>query len=86
MNKQIKILLITLGILIILITTFITVDYFRLKNNNKPIFSINFGGQYLDGGTKVYYGLFYKIIDYNKLTGYTGIKVGTWFLSYDNSL
>lgn len=86
MNKKLKTLLIILVILIILITTFIIVDCLRLKANNKPIFSLNFGIQYLDGGTKEYYGLFYKIIDYKKLLGYNGIKVGPWFMRYDNSL
>ena len=85
MNKKLKELIIILTILIVLIATFLTIDYLRLKNGNKPIFSISFG-QYLDGGTKEYYGLFYKIIDYNILDGYDGIKVGTWFLRYDNSL
>ena len=75
-----------LAILIILLPTFIVVDYIRLKNNNKPIFSLNFGIQYLDGGTKVYYGLFYKIIDYKKTLGFNGILVGPWFMEYDDSL
>ena len=86
MNKKLKTTLLVIIILAILIGIFLSVDCYRLKDSNKPIFSINFGGQYLDGGTKVYYGLFYKIIDYNKLDGYDGVKVGTWFLSYDNSL
>ena len=86
MNKKIKILLMILAILIILLPTFIVVDYIRLKNNNKPIFSLNFDIQYLDGGTKVYYGLFYKIIDYKKALGFNGILVGPWFMEYDDSL
>ncbi len=85
MNKKLKELIIVLVVLIVLIAILLTIDYLRLSNGNKPIFSISIG-HYLDGGTKMYYGLFYKIIDYNVLDGYDGIKVGTWFLGYDSSL
>lgn len=85
MNKKLKELIIALLIIIVAVSAFLTVDCSRLKNNKKPIFSIKYA-QYLDGGTTTYYGLFYKIIDYNKLEGYNGVKVGTWFLGYDNSL
>lgn len=83
MSKPIKTIIICLSIIIFIALLFLTIDYFRLTNNEKPIFSISFG-QYLDGGTKEYYGLGYKIIDYNVLDGYKGIKVGTWFLKYNN--
>lgn len=86
MSKKFKTLFLLLIVLVILIFIFLTIDYSRLKNNNKPFFSTSFGNMYLDGGTIEYYGIFYKIIDYNKVGGYDGIKVGTWFLTYDNSL
>lgn len=72
-------------IIILLFILFITVDIVRVHYNSVPIFCIT-SGTYLDGGTKVYIGLGYKIIDYNKLDGYDGYKVGTWLLNYDVSL
>lgn len=69
---------------LIFISVLIT-DICRLEQNLEPIFSIKMGA-YSDGGTKEYLGLGYKIIDYNKLDGYDGYKIGTWFMSYDNSL
>lgn len=71
-------------IAIIFISVLIT-DICRLEQNLEPIFCIQMGA-YSDGGTKEYLGLGYKIIDYNKLDGYDGYKIGTWFMSYDNSL
>ena len=71
--------------MIIIFTVFLTTDIIMLNNNNKPIFSIEIL-MYTDGGTKEYLGLGYKIIDYKKLGGYDGYKIGTWFMSYDNSL
>lgn len=72
-------------IVILVLVLFLTIDIIRVHYNSTPIFCIS-GGMYLDGGTRVYIGLGYKIIDYNKLDGYDGYKVGTWLLDYDNSL
>lgn len=85
MNKNIKMIILCLSITIFISLLFLSLDYFRLSNNEKTIFSISFA-QYLDGGTIEYYGLGYKIIDYNILNGYKGIKVGTWFLKYNNCI
>ena len=76
---------IALGCVIIIFISVLSIDIYRLKQNLEPIFCIKIGA-YSDGGTKEYLGLGYKIIDYNKLDGYDGYKVGTWFMSYDNSL
>ena len=62
-----------------------SIDIYRLEQNLEPIFCIKIGA-YSDGGTKEYLGLGYKIIDYNKLDGYDGYKIGTWFMFYDDSL
>lgn len=74
-------LLIVLGLALI----FLIADIIMLEKGNEPIFCICYG-QYLDGGTKEYYGLGYKIIDYEILDGFDGYKVGTWFMSCDDSL
>ena len=81
-NKTILILVI--AILAITIT-FLIVDCIMLNSAKEPIFCISIG-QYLDGGTKEYIGLGYKIIDYNILSGFDGYKVGTWFMQYDNNI
>ena len=69
----------------IIFMSILITDICRSEQNLEPIFSIKMGA-YSDGGTKEYLGLGYKIIDYNKLGGYDGYKIGTWFMSYDNSL
>ena len=70
---------------ILLISILITVDCIRVNNGDKPVFCV-FKDMYLDGGTIEYYGLGYKIIDYNVIDGYEGFKLGTWFMGYDSSL
>ncbi len=42
------------------------VDYNKVKNNEKPIFCI-LEQEVNDGGTKIYLGLGYKVIDFNTL-------------------
>ena len=82
LNKSSVIILVCICIVYI---SFIITDVCRLEQNLEPIFCIKMGA-YSDGGTKEYLGFGYKIIDYNKLDGYDGHKIGTWFMSYDNSL
>lgn len=43
-------------------------DYYLTKEDRPPNFSIQ-ADTYKDGGTKVYLGLGYKVIDYNQLDG-----------------
>jgi len=76
---------IALGCVIIIFISVLSIDIYRLEQNLEPIFCIKIGA-YSDGGTKEYLGLGYKIIDYNKLDGYDGYKIGTWFMFYDDSL
>lgn len=70
---------------IVLFLTVLVTDICMLENEQEPIFCIK-TGSYSDGGTKVYLGFGYKIIDYNVIDGYDGYKIGTWFMQYDNSL
>ena len=85
MKKVLKIFVIIVGIIIILAIVFFTVDYNRVKRQEKPIFCIsNPAGVYLDGGTIEYYGLGYKVIDFNRLGGYDEIKIGSWFMDYND--
>lgn len=81
-NKAETVILATLFAIIIL---FLITDVIMLECGKVPIFCKE-TGKYLDGGTTVYIGLGYKIIDYNVLEGYKGYKIGTYFMRYDNSL
>ena len=81
MKKAIKILLIIIVVILALTLTFFTVDYFRVKNNQRPIFCIPLGG-YSDGGTVEYFGLGYKVIAFSRLSGYNEKKIGTWNMQY----
>ena len=85
MKKKIKILLIVLGVIIILGLIFFVVDYNRVKSKEKPIFCIhNPAGVINDGGTVEYFGLGYKVIDFNMLNGYDEMKIGSWFMKYED--
>ena len=85
MFKTTKTTVVCLTVIILIVLLLLAIDCFRIANNEKPIFCLSFG-QYLDGGTREYYGLGYKIIDYNILDGYKGFKIGTWFLKYDSNV
>ena len=37
-----------------------------------------------DGGTIEYFGLGYKVIDFNTLAGFDDIKIGTWSMDYND--
>ena len=53
------------------------------KKKIGPFLAIN-TKTYNDGGTKEYYGLGYKVIDFNMLNGYDEIKIGSWFMKYED--
>ena len=74
-----------LGIIVVLGIVFFVVDYNRVKNQEKPIFCIqNTAGMLADGGTIEYFGLGYKVIDFHTLAGFDDIKIGTWFMDYND--
>ena len=62
---------------------FFTIDYNRVKNNELPLFCIQID-EANDGGTRIYLGLGYKVIDFNTISGYDDIKIGTWFMDYED--
>ena len=51
------------------------------KNDKEPFFEIK-TKTYKDGGSKVYYGLGYKVIKYHQKQGRRDIVVGTWTMPY----
>ena len=83
MKKFIKMILIVISIIIILGVIFFIVDYNRVKNNEKPMFCI-LEQEVNDGGTKIYLGLGYKVIDFNTLSGFNKMKIGSYFMNYEN--
>lgn len=83
MNKKLKGILIIVGILVLLAIICFCVDYSRVKKQEKPIFCINLA-TYRDGGTKEYYGLGYKVIDFNRTDGYDEMKIGSWLMKYED--
>ena len=70
MKKKIGIwiILIIIGILL-LGMLFFAVDTYRIKNDKPPIFAVQYS-VLKDGGTTIYIGLGYKIIDYNVIDSY----------------
>lgn len=83
MKKFFKIIGVILAIIVVLGIIFFTVDYSRVQKQEKPIFCI-LKDEANDGGTKIYLGLGYKVIDFHTLAGFDDIKVGTWFIDYDD--
>ena len=85
MKKGLKILFIIIGIIIVLGIVFFVVDYNRVQKQEKPTFCIqNPAGIINDGGTIEYFGLGYKVIDFHTLAGYDDIKIGSWFMDYND--
>lgn len=85
MKNKIKTILLIVFIIIVLGIIFFTVDSNRAKNNQKPLFCIKHpGGTILDGGTIIYFGLGYKVIDFHTLAGFDDVKIGPWSMDYDD--
>ncbi len=83
MKNFIKILFLLACVVIILGVIFFIIDNNRVRKEEKPIFCFN-NIAYKDGGTKEYLGLGYKVIDFHLLNGYDDMKIGTWFMKYDD--
>lgn len=54
------------------------------KYDAGPFFAIK-TATYKDGGTKVYYGLGYKVIKYNQIDGRRDTQIGFWNLPYNST-
>lgn len=82
-KKILKAILITLITLIALALSFFTIDYNRAKQNKPPIFCI-LKTAVNDGGTKIYIGCGYKVIDFKTLSGYKAVKIGNLSMQYED--
>lgn len=80
-----KTVFIILLLFVILAFVFFSIDSFRASRNELPLFCVEYCS-YLDGGTKEYLGLGYKVLAYQKNNGYKKIHIGSFFLKYDTSL
>lgn len=77
-KKIINIVFIVIVVLLVLITVdVICVSRFQVG----PFFAIR-TNVYKDGGSKVYYGLGYKVIKYNQIEGKHGMQIGLWTMPY----
>lgn len=83
MKKTLIIIGVILIVLAVIALTFFGVDYFRVQNQENPIFAIK-TDEVNDGGSIIYTGLGYKVIDYNRLDGYDEIKIGSIFMKYED--
>lgn len=71
LKKRSKIIIV---VSLLLWISFIVTDYNRAKENKRPLFAIK-SQVYYDGGTIEYFGLGYKVIEYNIIDNYeTGEK------------
>ena len=85
MKIFLKVLLIVVFLIVALGLTFFIVDYNRVQKQEKPIFCIqNPAGTIMDGGTIEYFGLGYKVIDFHTIAGFDDIKIGSWFMDYND--
>ncbi len=79
--KKLNILL----IVVCVIASMIALDIICVKKFHKgPFFAIPVH-VYSDGGTKVSYGLFYKVIQYHQLEGRRDTAVGLWTMKYQKN-
>lgn len=82
MKKKIGIwIILTIIGILLLGMLFFAVDSYRIKNDKPPIFAVQYQ-VVKDGGTTMYLGLGYKIIDYNIIDGNNETYIGSYFMKY----
>lgn len=69
-----------LGIIILIPILMFSVDYVLVSVQMRPLFVIK-TAMYKDGGTALYQGLGYKVIDYNQLDGRQDIVFRSFLLN-----
>jgi len=72
-------------IIVIVIMTMISIDVICISRYNKgPFFAIK-TNTLKDGGTKIYYGIGYKVIKYHQVQGRRDAKIGFWTMPYSTN-
>jgi hypothetical protein len=66
--------------LFVLLISLFLVDYNRALKDKPPIFAIRYQ-LYKDGGTSIYLGFGYQVIDYNQLNGRNDVVFKSIFVS-----
>lgn len=92
MKEVIKVTLIS--ILVIILISFIVlstlgvilynIDKDRIENGQEPKYCVVSDNVYMDGGSREYYGLGYKVIKFNKINGYNETKIGSLFMDIND--
>lgn len=81
-NKFIKVFNV-IFVLALIAMTIISIDVISITKFNKgPFFAIK-TETYKDGGSKVYYGLGYKVIKYNQIEGRQDTQIGFWTMPFN---
>ena len=83
-NTQKTIINVVFIVIVVLILMVVTDVICVNKFNVGPYFAIK-TKTYKDGGSKEYYGLGYKVIEYNEFEGRKGKTIGTWKLEYNTN-
>ena len=84
-SKKSKRRVVLLILFLFLIVGIVSIDVVRVTKYEKtPIFAIPIR-TYKDGGTKEYFGIGYKVIQYKQVQGRRDIVIGTWGLRYDTN-
>ena len=83
MKKYLKYVGIIISLVVLLGIIFFAIDYNRAKGKEKPIFCI-LKDEVNDGGTRIYLGLGYKVIDFHTINGFYETKIGSYFMKYED--
>lgn len=83
MKKYLKHICIGISLVVLLGIIFFAIDYNRAINKERPIFCI-LKDEVNDGGTRIYLGLGYKVIDFHTINGFYETKIGTYFMKYED--
>ena len=70
---------------ILILCVLFTIDHILVTKYNKGPFLAIKTATYKDGGTKVQYGLGYKVIKYHQIQGRRDTEVGNWSLQYNTN-
>ncbi len=81
--RRMKIIINIVFAIIMIVLAIIAIDVICVARFDKgPFFAIPLK-EYKDGGTKEYYGIGYKVIQYNQIQGRRDKEVGFWTLKYN---
>ena len=89
MKRFLKCLFVLIFLAVCALGIFFVIDYSRASEGKAPLFCIQ-EDSVNDGGTVIYKGAFYKVIDYHKTINYSknifydDVKIGTYGMKYED--